>query len=430
MKRLSLIYLPLFLVLLGAAHLLLPESAQAIPAFTRQHKTECFTCHTVFPELTEQGENFRKNSYVWIDKISEQTAAKKPEPKAGHNDREHLLLSSLPDYVPLSISGAFNASYDDNNAEGNKFDLSTRAIALQAAGALNDKLGFWISYNLYTDGYFDPNLSNAPDNTQPDINEAFIQARHVYQTPINVRVGRMRPTLSLWRGINRTSIISPLATTSYRVGDSMFFTDAAADGVELNSIVRDRMYVAAGAVKRRDQKNLEGFGSVQFKIGGADFNGRERPVNFDEDSIFDYLTITVGGYGYVGNNNVGPQRQLNDYYRFGFESDIRYLRWRLELASAFGKDDNAVVDPAFAQGPYLERKSEVYVAELQYLIGSEILPAFRYEYQDDGARITRRYIPMVAYAPLQNAKLVFEYKREDLPTTSNNIFNLFAVISF
>ena len=62
MKRLSLIYLPLFLVLLGAAHLLLPESAQAIPAFTRQHKTECFTCHTVFPELTEQGENFRKNS--------------------------------------------------------------------------------------------------------------------------------------------------------------------------------------------------------------------------------------------------------------------------------------------------------------------------------------------------------------------------------
>ena len=56
------------LLLLGvfatAATLAMPEHAQAIPAFTRQFKTECFTCHTVFPELTEQGDNFRRNSYV------------------------------------------------------------------------------------------------------------------------------------------------------------------------------------------------------------------------------------------------------------------------------------------------------------------------------------------------------------------------------
>ena len=83
-------------------------TAHAIPAFTRQHKTECATCHTIFPELTEQGLNFYKNSFVWTEAKSAK-AAKEPKGES----KEYLILSSLPDYVPVPFGGTLNASYHD-----------------------------------------------------------------------------------------------------------------------------------------------------------------------------------------------------------------------------------------------------------------------------------------------------------------------------
>ena len=44
---------------------LLPRHANAIPAFTRLYKTECSSCHTIFPQRNEFGDAFQKNGYVW-----------------------------------------------------------------------------------------------------------------------------------------------------------------------------------------------------------------------------------------------------------------------------------------------------------------------------------------------------------------------------
>lgn len=438
MKIRDIILVALFVVTLQVVFV---NIAEAIPAFTRQHKTECFTCHTVFPELTEQGENFKKNSFVWLETKSSkpETPVKKDDKKdakKGLNEKEYLILSSLPEYLPLSISGAFNGSYDDKRAaDGNKFDLVTRAIVLQAAGSFNDKLGFWLSYNLYTAGPYDPttNSSNlnpgVPKNNLPDINDAYVQVRHLFESPVNLKAGRIRPSLSLWKGTNKTSVAS-MATTSYRVGDSPYYSDAASDGLELNGVFNKRLFAAGGAIKRKDQRNLEGFGSVQYKLGGADFEGREAAVNFDEESIFDVLTVTLGAYGYAGSNNVGDNRQLNNYYRYGTESDIRYQRYRLKLATAFGFDDNSVLVAGNLRGPEIGRNSRVYAAEALYLVGSSVIPSFRYEFEDNGAQIAHRYIPAVAYAPLQNAKLVLEYKQEERIDYSHGLVNLNLVASF
>jgi hypothetical protein len=428
-----------------AAPFMMTKEAQAIPAFTRQHKTECFTCHTIFPELTEQGENFKKNSYVWLETKGHAPEAKKKDDKKdgkkGLNEKEYLILSSLPEYVPLSMVGTFNASWADNRANtGNKFDFVTRAIVLDAGGSLNDKLGFWLSYNLYTAGPFDPVVSgsnmnsNTPHNNTPDINEAFVQVRHILDTPVNFKVGRIRPDLSLWKGTNKTSIISPMATTSYRVGDSGFYTDTPSDGMEFNSILAGKTFVSLGAIKRKDQKDPEGFASIQFKLGGADFEGREAPVNFDEESIFDYLSVTMGAYGYVGTNEVGSNKQANHYYRYGAESDIRYQRLRLKLASAFGEDDNAVIvdkttNPS--SGLWAAQSSKVFAAEGVYLFGSTFIPSLRYEYEDTGMAVTKRYIPTLAYAALQNGKVVLEYKIQDRKGyQTSNLINMTFTASF
>lgn len=417
------------------------QTAYAIPAFTRQHKTECFTCHTIFPELTEQGDNFRRNSFVWLETGAAKPAAKdaKKDGKKGLNEREYLILSSLPDYVPLSLIGTFNASYADyrRESDGNKFDLATRAIVLDAGGSLNDKVGAWISYNLYSEGIYNHTTSsamnaNVPGNNLPDLNEAFLQARHLFDTPINVKVGRFTPTMSLWKTTNKTSLISPLATTSYRTGDSPFYTNAATDGIELNSILGGRFAVASGIVKHKDQKNVSGFGSIHYKLGGADFTGHEQPVNLDaEESIFDFLSLTLGGYGYAGSNNPGAYKQLNNYYRFGFEGDARYKRFRLKAASAFGNDENPVVTSGVPAGNDIQKKSRVYTAEALYLIGSQFIPSVRYEYEDNGFAISRRIIPTLAFAALQNAKLVLEYKWESVSGAAhNNTVNLGLTAAF
>src|SRR5512133_1096228 len=67
----------LLLIIVGAfvAQLAFVSASHAVPAFSRAHKVECTTCHTIYPELNEYGEAFLKNSYVYVGKGSK--AAKK-----------------------------------------------------------------------------------------------------------------------------------------------------------------------------------------------------------------------------------------------------------------------------------------------------------------------------------------------------------------
>jgi len=39
------------------------QSAQAIPAFSRKHDTQCTTCHSAWPSLNDMGRNYKENGY-------------------------------------------------------------------------------------------------------------------------------------------------------------------------------------------------------------------------------------------------------------------------------------------------------------------------------------------------------------------------------
>ena len=43
---------------------LVPRQAEAIPAFARQHKISCTTCHAPFPRLKDFGEEFAGNGFA------------------------------------------------------------------------------------------------------------------------------------------------------------------------------------------------------------------------------------------------------------------------------------------------------------------------------------------------------------------------------
>jgi len=450
------IFLSLLLLLMA---LFTCESAHAIPAFSREHNTECATCHSIFPELNEYGDVFLKNGFVWakhakvepatpsakvevggegdprvLEKLKEAAAASTPQneaapPAGGVHKSEPLWLAGLPQTVPLSLSATLNASYNDDAAY-DKVDLSTRAVSLLAGGVFRDKLGFFLKYNLYAEGNFEPAVSNTPLNSDSpyakDMEEFYLVWRNTLGTPVNLKAGRFRPQLSLWKKSNKVGI-SDFATTSYRVGNSTFSTDSPEDAVEASAVLFDRLYLAAGVVDRNGQDRNEGYGHLSVKFGGSDYHAREPEMDLDNENIMDYVYLVVGGYGYTGSNSGSlASNQRNNFYRAGADLDLVIKNARLKLALARGEDKN----PDFAS--HVKSVTDVYAAQAGYMVTKDMVAQLRYEYQDLDGVITRRYIPTMAFSPneIQNVKATLEYQRIESQGRNSNLGLLGIRVAF
>lgn len=457
---------------------LFAANSYAIPAFTRANKVECSTCHTIYPELNEYGEAFLKNAYVYFGKNSKSAKPKestappaiKPAPaskpgtarpevkgsgdadtlnklKAGamvasddtpvessaavpdqipaaeshaatpntETKPEGLLLSAIPEQLPISFTANLNATYNGNAV--NEFDFSSRALKLNAGGNFAEKAGFFGTYLIYTENAANiTNTSQTPTNLteKNDIGELFLIWRHALGTPINLKVGRLQPKLGLWKSNNKLSVTNSLAPYAYTVGSqSVFRIEQPQDALEANAILGNRLFLAGGVVNRKHQNTKEGYGHISYKFGGADFVANEPEIDLNKDeSIFDFLTFTIGGYGYFGtngnpNNTAGVAPTQNKFYRTGVDLDILYKLFRMRLAGVLGRDDNPELTTT-------KQAVKSYVAALegQYTFLQNLIGSFRFEYQDDGRGYVRRYIPTLGYTPLQNVKLVVEYKHE------------------
>jgi len=390
--------------------------AHAIPAFTRANKVECTTCHTIYPELNEYGEAFQKNSYVYFGK-SQKTAKEKDAPAImpteGESRPEGLLLAAIPELLPVSFTASINAAYNHNAV--NEIDLSTRSFKLNAGGNFREKAAFFATYVAYSENTSNilNTTSTTPTNNKTDINELFFIWRHALNTPINIKVGRMQPKLALWKSSNKLSVTNSFAPYAYTVGISEFKLEQPQDALEVNAILGNRFFIAGGVVNRKHQNTKEGYGHISCKIGGADYLANEPEVDLDkEENILDFLTTTIGVYGYYGKNGTpnttaGVTLVQNQYYRAGVDLDMLYKHFRLRLAGVMGNDDNAFLSVS-PNGI----KSYVGSVEGEYTFLKDLIGAVRFEYQDDGRGLVRRYIPTLAYTPLQNVKIAMEYKHE------------------
>lgn len=453
-------------------------TANAIPAFTRANNVECSTCHTIYPELNEYGEAFLKNGYVYFGKgkkkapekmkatsvpVSENAAPASSgeiqvkgegnadllsklragtmavtdapvgattqlaeEPVSTHENKnqataadgksEGILLSGIPEQLPISFTANIHGTYDRNAI--NEYDFSARTLKLNAGGHFKEKASFFGTYVLYTESPVSTssNTSTVPTNLQGknDIGELFLIWRHALDTPVNFRVGRFQPKLGLWKTNNKLSVANSYATYSYTVGtESLFKIEQPQDAIEANTIIANRLFVAAGTVNRKNQNTKEWYGHVSVKLGGADYLANEPEIDLNKDeSIFDFLTLTIGGYGYVGKNGEPKTTDLlnppqNKYYRTGVDVDLLYKVYRLKLSGVLGSDDN--IDLTNSAPKAITRAA---VIEGQYTILQNLIGALRYEYQDDSTNVVRRFIPIVSYAPIENLKVSAEYKYE------------------
>jgi hypothetical protein len=444
----------------------------AIPAFTRANNVECSTCHTIFPELNEYGEAFLKNSYVYfgkgkkkMDKSKAPVAnaeVKRTAAPAGNTvvkgegntdllsklkagmmtsgdapiataapvqnadiDGGHLVagtetklegiaLSGIPEQLPISFTANIHGTYNSNAV--NEFDLSTRSLKLNAGGNFKEKAGFFGTYQVYTEGAQSlSNTGQTPTNLtgKNDIGELFLIGRHILDSPLNLKIGRFQPKLGLWKSNNRLSATNSYDTYSYNVVASPFKIEQPQDAIEANLLLSSRLFVAGGVVNRKNQDTKEWYAHASVKIGGADYMANEPEIDLNkEENILDYLTLTIGGYGYFGTNGdpnttPGVKPRHNDYYRSGVDVDLLYKLFRLKLSGVIGKDNNPDLSSSL---PAV--KSYVTALEAQYTMLQNLIAALRFEYQDDGSSLTRRLIPTIAYTPIENVKIAAEYKYE------------------
>ena len=250
----------------------------------------------------------------------------------------------------------------------------------------------------------------------------------LFSTPVNVKFGKFEPRLSLWKKSDKV-IATSFATAAYTGRmSSPFSLETSQDALEVNAVVANRMFLAAGIVDIDGQNSKDAYGHFSVKFGGADFLGNEPVIDFDTESLWDYLSVTLAGYGYAGRNAETPGSSIKDnFYRAGGDADVIYKRLRVRFSGVTGRDTNPGYD-ILKQ----ETKSLVLASEAEYQFGSPInvIGVFRYEYQDDGSGITRRYIPAVAYAPLQNIRMVLQYNYEQRPADTNRFALLTLAYSF
>jgi hypothetical protein len=420
----------LSLLLTCALPFVFARKAHAIAAFTRQHKTECSTCHTLYPELNEYGQAFLKNGYVYSEKrkgekeAEKGVGAEKGETKsdAGKSDKnEGIRLSGIPELLPLSLTANQSIIYNDKSLDGDDWNFSTRDVVLQAGGAFRDLAGFYATYNLYT------HATNSVQNDNNKLDELFMVWRHLLGSPVNIKFGKFEPRLSLWKKSDKI-IVTSFATSAFKTGSSPFSMETTQDALEANAVLGGRVFVAGGVVDSKGQNSKDGYGHVSVKFGGADFLGNEPEIDFEHESIWDYLTLTMAAYGYAGrNSDPFGSFNRNDFYRTGGDIDLLYKRWRLRLSAVSGRDANPDYMTVKQQA-----KPLVMASEVEYFFGSPVNFAgiFRCEYQDSGTGIIRRYIPAVAYTPLQNVKFVLQYDHEDAPLFTNKLALLDVSFSF
>src|ERR1700733_6440213 len=114
----------------------------AVPSFARQTGMACAACHTVFPELTPFGREFKLNGYV-LDNIKQVTGI-------DTTDRQTLAINSIP---PISLMAQISythtsAALPDSAISGALAKdgdlLFPQQVSFFYAGKIADGLGAFI----------------------------------------------------------------------------------------------------------------------------------------------------------------------------------------------------------------------------------------------------------------------------------------------
>lgn len=302
---------------LGAT-VLVATDASAIPAFARQTKLGCNTCHTVFPQLTRFGRDFRDNGFRTPDEVQQLLKKAAPPPQAAAKPPEDF-WSFIPDQIPFSIQAKL---HDAINPKGDvKSDIQLEELQLQTGGTATPRVSYYLHHHLVEEG--GPGTLYA----------GWVRFNNLGGTDwLNVIVGQFELPLSFSPEIERLSSFEYLAFDR-QLGANAFTLGTPQLGVEVFGQSQRGTKVWAGVVN------------------GSGLALDDTTQSFDNNSFKDvFARVTqeigesfVGGYVYYGRASASLQdlgRFNDNFIRTGADASVAVRKLTINATALYGRDDN------------------------------------------------------------------------------------------
>nr|MDP9263681.1 hypothetical protein [Acidobacteriota bacterium] len=164
------------LAVVFAAILIFPRKSQAIPAFARQYKTSCTTCHSDFPKLNDFGKAFKDHGFMFP--MDDETFIKEPPVMLGAPAQKQLWPhtvwpGTMPGSIPLGFryntffqvtgrkANRLNSALTALNNGGPGFvpesfvprtEFQTGLLSIFTAGNFGSDIAFWVDDDLSVAG--------------------------------------------------------------------------------------------------------------------------------------------------------------------------------------------------------------------------------------------------------------------------------------
>ena len=323
MKRVCL-FAPALLVSLLVIMLLMPEGADAIPAFARKHGFNCNMCHTAYPKLNDFGQRVRANGYQI----------------PGQEGKEKSVFDTPPPIAFRTFAGA--AGYDRDEFTTWGFELG--GLDVLGAGVMHKNVSFLF---IYTPRIDEPSadFTGSGGGTNPAqlgaLESANIVFSNVVKDMLNVRFGRFEPSYHPFSSKRTYYLGTPYDIYTFTTPGCPFVFDDNQVGVELTGHARCGGSYGLGLVNGTgaspdDNKSKDVYLTMAKTFGpGAGQSAGQR----------------VGVFGYYGRtplvlpaSAVAPGGEASGdrntpFYRFGADASLNWKTFNLQVLYLKGTDD-------------------------------------------------------------------------------------------
>ena len=360
--------------------MIIPENAEAIPAFARKYKISCNTCHVAVPKLKAYGDEFAGNGFVLPDG---------EEPKRATidtGDETLLLQRELP--VAIRFDG-FVKFQDD---QGAKNDFATPyGIKLMSGGQISKKVSYYFYF------YMDERGEVA------GVEDAYLHFNNIAGTEFDVLVGQFQ-------------VSDPLFKRELRLTYEDYIVYGVGAGQSEANLKYDRgLMLTYGFDFGLDlvAEILNGNGIAEADANKFfDTNSRK---NFALRASQDLGFARIGLFGYSGSETMTGQE--NDIMYIGPDVTIGNDTWELNAQALRRTDSNpdfateteTTVDGGFAEFIFMpngDNSRFLYTVLYNQIKGDGDVP----DYQTVSFN--------VSHMAARNLRILMEYTR-DLETDKN-----------
>ena len=375
--------------------MLMPRESQAIPAFARQTKLGCNTCHTIFPQLTRFGRDFRDNGFRTPDEV-QQLLKKTPPPPTTQKPAEDF-WSFIPDQIPLSIQAKLH--YAINPKGDVKTDFQLEELQLQSGGTFTPRISYYLHHHLVEEG--EPGT----------LYTGWVRFNNLIGSNwLNVTVGQFELPLSFSPEIERLSSFDYL----------VYERQLGANPFNLND---PQLGVQVFGQSDRGTKFWAGV------VNGTGLSQNETTHTFDSNSFKDvYARVTqeigehfVGGFVYYGKTTASAADIApfdDSFIRVGGDAFVNLRKIILSGVALYARDDDPLGTGehrtfygGFAEGDLFVTDRTVVLARID--AGHQSQPAVfgTSDETETAFRVnTVAFTPGLQWLARPNVKLGFEYQ--------------------